>query len=303
MKTRAPIPLRLMALAAASALSLATSAAQAVETPKPGAADARVRTIDYDTLQVVHIAGVYRTATQILFGDDETILHVALGDATAWAVAAEKNILFIKPTAAHGLTNLIVTTARPNGSTRNYVFDLAIQHEPHADRPRAAADALYVLRFHYPSDLKVAAGKVLSLEEQALRTRLTDLMLERGAVEGRRNLAYEVQGGAELQPSEVSDNGRFTIMRFPAGQVIPAVYQVTPDGAESLVPFDVRGEFVVVHATAKQFRLRRGHEVLCIFNDALDPYGVNLGTGTASPRVERVDTGSPSANAGGGERP
>jgi type IV secretion system protein VirB9 len=111
-------------------------------------------------------------------------------------------------------------------------------------------------------------------------------------LEGPRNLAYEVQGSAALQPSEVSDNRRFTVMRFPAGQAIPAIYTVTPDGTESLVPFDVRGEFVVIHATAKLFRLRRGKDLLCIYNDANDPYGVTLGTHTAAPDVDRTDKGA-----------
>ncbi len=95
----------------------------------------------------------------------------------------------------------------------------------------------------------------------------------------------------------MSDNGRFTILRFPAGQAIPAVYQVTPDGSESLVPFDVRGEFVVIHGTAGQFRLRRGRDVLCIYNGAPDPYGVGLGTNTASPDIDRTDAGAPSPKA------
>lgn len=275
------------------------SPALAVETPKAGVADARVRTIDYDPLQVVRITGVYRTATQILFGDDEAILHVAVGDATAWDVAAEKNILFIKPKAAHGLTNLIVTTSRPNGATRNYTFELTIL----GAATRGAGGALYVLRFRYPSDLKDAASAALSAEEQALLAKLTALKLERGAVEGRRNLAYEVQGSTALQPSEVSDNGRFTILRFPAGQAIPAVYEVTPDGTESLIPFDVRGEFVVIHGTARQFRLRRGHDVLCIYDDASDVYGVNLGTETASPSIDRTDIGVSPPTPKGGERP
>ena len=270
----------------ALALLSVAAPAQAVETPRAGVTDARVRTVDYDPLQVVRITGVYRTATQVLFGDDETILHVALGDTTAWDVAAEKNILFIKPKAAHGLTNLIVTTALPAGATRNYTFELTIGGQGHAA-------GLFVLRFRYPADLKAAASAAISAEEQALLARITALKLERGAVEGRRNLAYEVQGATSLQPSEVSDNGRFTILRFPAGQAIPAVYQVTPDGSESLVPFDVRGEFVVIHGTARQFRLRRGHDVLCIYNDALDPYGVGLGTNTASPDVDRTDIGAP----------
>jgi type IV secretion system protein VirB9 len=262
------------------------SPALAVQTPGPGPTDARVRAVDYDPLQVVRITGVYRTATQVLFGENETILHVALGDATAWDVAAEKNILFIKPKAAHGLTNLIVTTALPGGAARNYTFELTV-----GDHGRRAG--LFVLRFRYPEDLKAAASAAISTEEQALLAKITALKLERGAVQGRRNLAYEVQGAASLQPSEVSDNGRFTILRFPAGQAIPAVYQVTPDGSESLVPFDVRGEFVVIHGTAEQFRLRRGRDVLCIYNVAPDPYGVGLGTHTASPDVDRTDVGVP----------
>jgi type IV secretion system protein VirB9 len=198
-------------------------------------------------------------------------------------VAAEKNILFLKPKASHGVTNLIVTTGRSSGQSRNYTFELTTEAGRHG------GDGLYVLRFRYPADARAAATAAISAEEQALLARLESLKLERGAVEGRRNLAYEVQGAAALQPSEVSDNGRFTILRFPAGQVIPTIFQVTPDGSESLIPFDVRGEFVVIHGTAGQFRLRRGKDVLCIYNVAPDPYGVNLGTHTASPGVDRTD--------------
>jgi type IV secretion system protein VirB9 len=272
----------------AGALLLSAEAAQAVETPRPGRADARVRTIEYDPQQVVHVTGSYRSAIQILFGEDETILHVATGDATAWDVAAEKNILFIKPKAAHGLTNLIVTTSQPNGVTRNYAFELTTA-------ARAERASLYVLRFRYPDDLRAAAGAAISAEEQALLAKLTALKLERGVVEGTRNLAYRVQGAIALQPSEVSDNGRFTILRFPASQPIPAIYEVTPDGTESLVPFDVRGEFVVIHDTARQFRLRRGRDVLCIYNEGPSGYGVDLGTHTASPDVDRTDKSPPPA--------
>jgi len=262
--------------------------ALAVQTPQPGLIDTRVRTVDFDPLQVVRITGVYRTATQILFGEDETILHVAVGDATAWDVAAEKNILFIKPKAAHGVTNMIVTTQLPDGKARNYIFELTMG----AQARHSIGAALFALRFRYPSDVEAAAGAAISAQEAALIARLTAMKLERGVVEGQRNLRYEVQGAQALAPSEVSDNGRFTLMRFPAGQVIPAIFQVTADGAESQVAFDVRGEFAVIHGTAKAFRLRRGRDVLCVYNEALDPYGVNLGTRTASPDIERTDKGA-----------
>jgi type IV secretion system protein VirB9 len=81
-------------------------------------------------------------------------------------------------------------------------------------------------------------------------------------------------------------------MRFPANQQVPAIYQVESSGTESLIPFDVRGEFVVVHAVVQQLRLRRGRDVLCIYNQRFEPYGVNPATGTAASDVQRTDQGA-----------
>ncbi|WP_312572970.1 TrbG/VirB9 family P-type conjugative transfer protein, partial [Brevundimonas sp.] len=130
---------------------------------------------------------------------------------------------------------------------------------------------------------------------QVVETRLIDLTLSQAAIEGPRNLDYSVQGATDLQPSEVSDNGRFTVLRFPGNQPIPAIFSVSPQGEEALIPFDVRGEFVVIHAVTSGLRLRRGRAVLCIFNEGYDPRGRATGTGTASPHVDR--------NLGQGARP
>src|SRR3546814_12441491 len=85
-----------------------------------------------------------------------------------------------------------------------------------------------------------------------------------------------------LQPSEISDNGQFTVMRFPGNHEIPAIYLVRPDGSESLVPLDVRDEFVVVHAVAAPLRLRRNREVLCLYHLAPTPYAVDHEIGRAT---------------------
>lgn len=275
---------RRLVLAAAAALALGgASAANAVEAPRAGREDARMRWVDYDPSQVYRVVGAFRTATQILFGADETILHVAVGDTVSWDVAAEKNILFIKPKERQAATNLIVTTARGD-QTRNYTFELVTAR-------RDAGVAYYQLRFRYPEDDRARATAALSAAQQALEQKIAALKLEHGVVEGARNYSYTVQGASDLQPSEVSDNGRFTLLRFPANQAVPAIYAVTADGTESLVPFDVRGEFVVVHSVERMLRLRRGRTVLCIYNEAYQPYGVNLGTGTASPDIDRTNKG------------
>ena len=268
----------------ALALVIATSA-QAVETPKGGPADHRIKVVDYDPWQVIRVTGVFRTATQILLGEDETILHVALGDTTGWDVAAEKNILFVKPKAPRAPTNLIVTTMRGT-QTRNYTFELATRAGASS---AATPDTVFVLRFRYPEDAKAQAHAAISAEEARLAQTVLQLKLDRAVVEGPRNLAYAVQGSVDLQPSEVSDNGRFTVLRFPGNQALPAIYEVDGSGTEALATFDVRGEFVVVHGVARQLRLRRGREVLCIFNQAYAPYGANPGTSTAASDVRRTE--------------
>lgn len=274
--------MRRLGLVLAAAAMAVAAPALAVETPRAGAADPRIKTVDYDALQVVRIVGRFRTATQIRFSAEETILHVALGDTSSWEVAPETNILFVKPTAPRPPTNLLVTTRTAGGETRNYVFELA------ARGGRASADAFFMVQFRYPEAERRTLQAALSAEARALERRVVQLKLERGVLEGPRNLAYALQGASAIAPSEVTDNGRFTVLRFPGAQALPAVYAVSPDGTEALVPFDVRGEFLVVHQTVAQLRLRKGRQVLCVFNLAYQPAGRPTGTATAAPDVDRT---------------
>lgn len=280
-----PHPGPLSAIVAVLWLSLAampTLAAAAAPLRPPPPADARVRTIDYAPWQVTPVRGTFRTATQILFAPEETILHVALGDTTGWEVVAEGAILFLKPKTARPPTNLLATTRRPGGALRHYSFELST---------RAGGEAIYVLRFRYPQDEAQAKVETLERQSQALERRVVKLKLERAVLTGPRNLAYEAQGSSDLQPSEISDNGRFTVLRFPGGQRLPAIYEVGEDGAERLIAFDVRGEFVVLHGTAKQLRLRHGRQVVCLYNLAFDPRQGGAPTGTVAGDVERLGLG------------
>lgn len=277
-------------LALTLSLAGATLPANAVETPRPGREDPRIKTVDYDPQQVIRIVGAFRTATQIRFSPEETIQHVALGDTSGWEVAPEGAILFAKPSAVRAPTNLIVTTRLPDGETRHYTFELATRGGPTS---RATPDTFFVVQFRYPQRDRAQLQRALSAEARALEARILRLKLDRGVLEGPRNLAYELQGSTAIAPSEVTDNGRFTVLRFPGAQAIPAIYAVSPDGSESLTPFDVRGEYLVVHQTATQFRLRRGREVLCVFNRAYQPYGAPTGTATSAPDVERTVPGAP----------
>lgn len=271
------------------ALSLAIGApAVASETPHPGIEDPRVKWANYDPAQVYRIVGAFRSATQIVFGDDEEIQHVALGDTVSWEVAPTGNILFIKPKEHAGPTNLIVATTY-RGETRNYQFELVARG---GGITAASRDTFFQVRFRYPAQ---EAAKAAQLAEAARARQLAALeqgavtmALDHGVIEGPRNTKYTVQGSSEIQPSEISDNGQFTVMRFPNHRELPAIFTVGPDGKEALVPYDVRDDWVVVHLIAKELRLRRGNTVLCVYNEGPATYGVDYHTNTASPDVNRT---------------
>jgi len=269
------------------------TAGRAAETPRPGIADTRVREVNYSTSEVYRIVGTFRAATEIVFGSDETIVNAAVGDSVSWEVQPRGYLLFIKPKEHAGDTNLIVTTEH-GGELRDYTFELQARSGPIGPGTR---DTVFRVQFRYPEDerLKRERMKVLqaALQLSALQKEAVKTALDTGVVEGVRNLHYTVEGASDLQPSEITDNGQFTVMRFPANHEIPSIYLVRDDGSETIVPYDVRDEFVVVHLVAKQLRLRRNGEVLCIYNEAPQPYGVNYGTDTASPHVERATKEQP----------
>lgn len=273
----------LIASATIMAATLPTSV-RAENTPRPVTADHRVREVNYSDQNVIAIRSAFRTATQIEFAQGEVIKFVAMGDTVSWEVAPAENSLFIKPREHAGGTNLIVLTDYA-GQKRNYTFALA------AVANGRAADTFYKVRVRYPEQ-EAAARR-----EAAARQQLTQILaqqngaikaaLDLGVLEGTRNLNYSVQGSSEIQPSEVTDNGQFTVLRFPSQRQIPAIFTVNPDGSEATASFDVRDEFVVIHGVFRQLRLRRGKVVLCIYNDSPNYYGRDPKTDTASEVVER----------------
>lgn len=271
--------------------AIIASSALAEETPRGGVHDTRIRYIDYDTDQVVRINGVFRAASQIVFGEGETITSVALGDTVSWEVAPADNALFIKPRERAPATNLIVVTRR-SAAARTYTFALTARDGAIS----AGTDAQFIIRFRYPAE-EAAAARNAEMQRLALQMLMVEaggvkIALEAAAVQGPRNLDYAIAGSSDLAPSEVTDNGQFTIMRFPRNQAIPAIFTTAPDGTESVVPYDVRGEFAVIHQVGREFRLRRGQAIACVWNNAYDRYGPDNSSGTASPEVQRnIDAG------------
>ena len=236
---------RLLALGLALCL-LTPAELRAAQTPRPGAVDPRIRTVDYDPDQVVLLRGYMGYQLMVEFAPDERIENVSIGDALGWQVTPNRkaNLLFLKPVDGTAATNMTVVTDR-----RRYAFELSARKSP---GPRAA-DMAYVVRFLYPPDA-------------------VPVLMETAAPEPprppeRRNEAYTYTGSRASLPSLVFDDGQFTYFQWADAVSTPALFLVGSDGGESIVNYGVRDGYVVVEQLAPRFVLRNGADVTTVINE------------------------------------
>ena len=231
---------------AAAGLFLLASPALAAQQPTPAGADARLRVVLYDPLQVVALRGVLGYQTMIEFDPAERIENVAIGDSLGWQVIPNRkaNLLFLKPMTKGPVTNMTVVT-----SLRRYTFELSA-----ARNPRGAGDSgvIYDLRFEYPAPMV----PIVTTPEPPPPKPPEDL-----------NHAYSYEGSAQNLPLRVFDDGHSTYFRFADDASYPAIFTVEADKTEAVVNLRSRDGYLVIDRLARGFVLRRGKVETRIFND------------------------------------
>lgn len=258
--------------------------ALALEVPSGASQDSRVRFVNYQPYNITRVVGSLRSSVQVEFAADEEIAHVALGNSVAWEVATAGNTLFLKPRENQPVTNISVVTTRRNGSTRSYQMELTVRD----GSVEAGQNTYFYVKYRYPDDEAELRRREAASRALAARAKDADNVLSLHEAYGPRNWRYSAQGSHALEPQSVYDNGKITTFAFGGNQEMPAIYMENSDGSESLVPKSIDRDLVMVHAISRKFILRRGKEVLCIFNEAYDRVGINPDTNTTSPSVERV---------------
>ena len=272
-----------LALAVALVLGLALGcAAQAESVPTKGRHDVRMKKVVYNRDDVVKVVGHYGYSTDIELAPGESVVDIAIGDSLAWEIAPSANHLFVKPREENAVTNMTVVTNK-----RVYQFALDAQ------RGTSPGDRsmYFQVRFDFPEDREAEAKAQAQQRIADARARMVDSAFAKSSLPVNWN--YYACGTREIRPSEIFDDGRFTYMRFPGGQEIPAVFMINADGSESIVNGAMRDDRFVVQVVAKQLVLRKGQSVACLQNRSYNPYGVATPTGTASPDVERVIRATP----------
>jgi type IV secretion system protein VirB9 len=268
---------RLVAAGIATAIVAAMTSARAETVPAKGVIDARVRTTEFRPDEVYRLHGFAGYQIDLEFQEGEHFVGLGAGDIEALSFVGESNHLFLKPRAAKVATNLTVLTNR-----REYRFDYtSLATRPAGDDP----DVVYALRFTYPPDLRQEAS---AAEAAQLEAGLRDAALERP-----QNIDYWYCGSPSLKPTQASDDGVHTRLRFAAQAELPAVFVRNEDGSESLLNFSMDGGDVVIHRVAHRFILRRGRLTGCVVNQGFVGGGLRLDSGTIAPRIERTTRGGP----------
>jgi len=227
-------------------LASVTSAAQAETSGKASQLDRRIQTATYSPDNVFRINAAIGRATVIQLEPGETIRSkdgvMAMGDPTAWEIGpnVSGSMVTVKPkTDEEPDTNFIINTDR-----RTYLIELKLVKD--------ISKMTYLLRFVYPKPPVPGDDPFIGRN------------LNQNPCSGTENRRYEKKGDLSISPSEVWDNGTFTCMRFPTNAPRPVVYEVLPDGTETLVNFHNVNDILVIHSVSSMFKLRLNMLVLAV---------------------------------------
>ena len=218
----------------------------------PAVADSRLQEVMYDEFSVVTLPGRVNVQASIVFGDDEVIENVAIGNSQTWQVTPNKraNILFVKPLEPRAATNLTVVTSK-----RTYLFDLVASPN---------AKPVYVLRFDYPVDLEEEARKAEMAQAAAAEAQPEDPFSSVDPAD--LNFAWNGEGDASLLPDRAFDDGEATFLTWPSGRDVPAILVANAKGTEGPVNYTVRGDTIVIDGVPRALILRSGDDSATLVN-------------------------------------
>lgn len=254
-----------LCLGALVALFVATPVL-ALQSPRPIATDSRIRTVRYSGNEVYQFIGHYGFQSAIEFETDEKIQTVSVGDSVAWLINPSGNRLFLKPIEQNALTNMTVITDK-----RSYLFEL------HAEETKDIRDKdmVFSYRFIYPQ------GDTSAVDFSQFEA-FPDI--EKNPE--KFNFNYSIRGSTVIEPIRIFDDGEFTYFEFKdTNAEIPAFFRIDSTGSEELINFRKRGNYIVVERVASRFTLRRGADIICVYNEAAPASNTPI---TQKPFLQRV---------------
>lgn len=283
-------------------LWIATAQVRAEQLPQPDRLDARVRHVLYRAHDVTVIDVQRGTATRIVLAEDERIIKDGSSTGFAadcseakleWCIRADagSNQVLVKPKEGATHNNLELRTDKRDYSFAFRVLpDRKVMSRQASQRARQQAPMHRVV-FTYPS---ILVSALQGPNSEAQRSPAGLLATRMAAARPKpRNWRYSLQalpGAADIVPSLVFDDGRFTYFRFPSNRELPTIFFVSPTGEEARINFHMDAtdsDLAVVERLGRRFVLRLGSAAVGIWNEGFDSTGVPVKDGTTVDGVAR----------------
>ena len=187
--------------------------------------DPRIQLLPYSPNQVVTLSVSQGFASVVELAEDERVENLVVGNSGTWQVTANKrgDRIIVKPLTGASQTNMVVLTA-----TRRYVFML----DPYGQTS-------FVMRFSYPQPVQPVATAAAAAAAAA-------------------ETSYKMRGAKALFPLAMFDDGRRTVIRWRAGQPLPAVSALN-GRQERLINGRMMGEDFVIEGASPRYKFRYGN--------------------------------------------
>lgn len=231
--------------AAPKSVLRADPAAQSIAAPS----EERIRTYTYDPNIIFKVNATVKKHAHIKLEDGEKLRYApVLGDTIQWRVAFTANDLFVKPSRPDITTTMTVITNK-----RTYEFELNSVER---------GIVYQQVSFSFPDSERQM--KLLSDESAAAvsaeKARLASQVIQPSVDITAMDYSYDIVGTAPFRPEEASNDGKFTYLRMPATQSMPAVFLLDAENKPSLVSFRQKGNFIVVERVADALLLKIGND-------------------------------------------
>ncbi|MCX8566929.1 MAG: type IV secretion system protein VirB9 [Glomeribacter sp. 1016415] len=218
---------------------------------EPAALDPKLVVYTYDPDYTYPILTQTGRLTHLEFEEDEAIIGIYLADPKSWhrKTAVTRRDFFIQPKLA-GLANTatIITNKRRyelmlKQNADQYYQRVSWQHQESDQLDGFTPETMTNVENNAkPPTPRTRARLSESAKSHPPHQTSTHLPLNLE----RANFDYTVKGKASFKPLTVFDDGRFTWLKMPSIQEIPAIFMLAQDGAVELANFMVQGDYFVI---------------------------------------------------------
>jgi type IV secretion system protein VirB9 len=230
-------------------------------------ADTRLVTFSYDQNNSYTILTRPQSHTNIQLPPDEELVVLALGDTSQWMVSNVPGHVFIKPLHPNLVTSgTLVTNKRTYQLTlRSIPIDGQFYQQVTWNTPQMIT---------YHSQIEKVEGFAKQAEEKAKPV----VSVSDSVALDQVGFEYTIEGEADFKPTHVFDDGRFTWIRMPQIQEMPALFMLNEFDEAELLNYTVKEPYFIVQRLVPGLLLKLGDKEVKVLRGDKKQQGGGIGS-------------------------